>query len=370
MKQNFVLTFLSFVLLLEASLSQTGFPKQFVAILNQTSLQAWQNSGVQQFVYDSILQRIRFDLKGWREKQNETYMIQYKPSGAEHGSPAADGYTLFNFNPDYPENTKGHCWYNTQPMKDLGPIPFSWMTAGGDIDIKPWFPLPSNLIYKGVEHITELDIDASRYDSSEMCDLQQSDIGKVPCLSYFETNDEIPVKTITAKAARPHSYETDEYATRSRESVYESPRASVGHSSMLAVPFLIFERLSQRTSTWLRRYTESCGDNFTLQLLTPPVHSLGDEVTITFSPKPNWYYNGTECARFTVNGNEKIVFTYENWNEPQQVDLTFRGYGCCAYEIEGIGGSYEWQYQAQTFVVYGCDGTGGYGCKGKEPCGA
>ncbi|CAF1275507.1 unnamed protein product [Didymodactylos carnosus] len=266
-----------------ASLSQTGFPKQFVAILNQTSLQAWQNSGVQQFVYDSILQRIRFDLKGWREKQNETYMIQYKPSGAEHGSPAADGYTLFNFNPDYPENTKGHCWYNTQPMKDLGPIPFSWMTAGGDIDIKPWFPLPSNLIYKGVEHITELDIDASRYDSPEMCDLQQSDIGKVPCLSYFETNDEIPVKTITAKAARPHSYETDE---------------------------------------------------------------------------------------FTVNGNEKIVFTYENWNEPQQVDLTFRGYGCCAYEIEGIGGSYEWQYQAQTFVVYGCDGTGGYGCKGKEPCGA
>ncbi|CAF4312029.1 unnamed protein product, partial [Rotaria sordida] len=85
-------------------------------------------------------------------------------------------------------------------------------------------------------------------------------------------------------------------------------------------------------------------DNFTLTLQTPPVHSLGDEVTINFRPQPYWYYNGTECAKFTVNGNPKIVFTKDKWNKPQRVDMKFSGYGCCSYEIEGIGGSYEWQY--------------------------
>ncbi|CAF1038908.1 unnamed protein product [Rotaria sordida] len=254
-------------------------------------------------------------------------MIQYKPNGAEQGSPAAQGYTMFNFNPDYPELTKGNCWYNTLPIKNFGAFPYSWMTAD------------------------ELKINALRYDSSDICDLKTSGIGKVPCLSYFETNDGIPVKTIQARAATV-------------EPLFNLPaqwpsacgNANNGYSHLPVRGFVV---------------TPDGGlDNFTLKLQTPPVHSLGDEVTISFRPKPNWYYNGTKCAKFTVNGNPKIVFTKENWNKPQRVDMEFSGYGCCTYEIEGMGGSYEWQYQEQTFVVYGCDGIGGYGCNGRQPCGA
>ncbi|CAF1198321.1 unnamed protein product [Rotaria sp. Silwood1] len=351
-----------------------GFPKQFVAILNQTSYLHWKDSSApEQLVYDFINQRARFDIKGWRAKQNETYMIQYKPNGAEQGSPTAEGYTLFNFNPDYPELTKGNCWYNTFPIQDFGAFPSSWITADGDIDMKPWFPLPNNLVYKGVEWISELQINALRFVSPDICDLKTSGIGKVPCLSYFETNDGTPVKTIQARAAAPF-YDTDEYT-------------SVIYLSFINGIPSKFEPLFNLPAQW----PSACGnanngyskspvrgfvvtpdgglDNFTMTLQTPPVHSLGDEVTITFRPKPSWYYNGTECAKFTVNGNPKIVFTKENWNKPQRIDMKFSGYGCCEYEIEGMGGSYEWQYQEQTFVVYGCDGVGGLGCNGKYPCG-
>jgi hypothetical protein len=106
-------------------------------------------------------------------------------------------------------------------------------------------------------------------------------------------------------------------------------------------------------------------DHFTLKLQTPPVRSLGDQVKIEFKVQPNWYYNGTRCAKFN-----SIVFDQENWAKPQQVDMSFIDYGCCTYAITATGGGYEWLYQVQTFVVYACDGQAGYGCKGKEPCGA
>ncbi|CAF3902475.1 unnamed protein product, partial [Rotaria sp. Silwood1] len=56
--------------------------------------------------------------------------------------------------------------------------------------------------------------------------------------------------------------------------------------------------------------------------------------------------------------------------KPQQVDMSFGDYGCCTYVITAVGGGYEWQYTTSTFAVYACDGQAGYGCKGKEPCGA
>ncbi|CAF5095090.1 unnamed protein product [Rotaria sp. Silwood1] len=379
-QQAFLVVITITILLIQHSQSHSeqqpkGFPKQFVAILNQTSYLHWKDSGApEQLVYDFINQRARFDIKGWRAKQNETYMIQYKPNGAEHGSPAAEGYTLFNFNPDYPELTKGNCWYNTLPIKDFGAFPYSWITAGGDIDMKPWFPLPDSLVYKGIEWIPELQINALRYDSSDICNLKTSGIGKVPCLSYFETNNGTPVKTIQARAATG-LYDSDEYTSviyisfingipSEVEPLFNLPaqwpsacgNANNGYSKSPVRGFVV---------------TPDGGlDNFTLTLQTPPVHSLGDEVTINFRPKPSLYYNGTECAKFTVNGNPQIVFTKENWNKSQRVDMKFSGYGCCEYEIEGMGGSYEWQYQEQTFVVYGCDGVGGLGCNGKQPCGA
>jgi len=42
----------------------------------------------------------------------------------------------------------------------------------------------------------------------------------------------------------------------------------------------------------------------------------------------------------------------------------------CNYEIIGNGGGYDWQYATLNFVVYAYDGQAGYGCKGKQPCGA
>ncbi len=106
-------------------------------------------------------------------------------------------------------------------------------------------------------------------------------------------------------------------------------------------------------------------DHFTLNLQTPPVHSLGDQVNIEFKIEPNWYFNGTRCAKFNP-----IVFDKQNWQEPQRVNMSFLEYGCCNYSITAKDGGYDWIYAPYTFFVYACDGQAGYDCKGKEPCGA
>ncbi|CAF5142838.1 unnamed protein product, partial [Rotaria sp. Silwood1] len=155
MKQIIFLTLL--VLLTNQCSCQKGFPKQFQAKLNiSDQSKSILYDGVQLLLYDSINSRARFDVRGWRAKQNETFMVKYKPEGAEADSPASQGFTMFNFNPDYPELTKNDCWYRTNPMIDIGPFPFSWLDQDGNIDIKPWFPLPSNLIKKGEEWIPEI----------------------------------------------------------------------------------------------------------------------------------------------------------------------------------------------------------------------
>ena len=83
-------TLLSMVLILciNQCLSQKGFPKQFQTTLNISGLQSWQTStlGVQKLLYDYDNLRVRFDIQGWRSKQNETYMIKYKPEGSEADS--------------------------------------------------------------------------------------------------------------------------------------------------------------------------------------------------------------------------------------------------------------------------------------------
>jgi hypothetical protein len=106
-------------------------------------------------------------------------------------------------------------------------------------------------------------------------------------------------------------------------------------------------------------------DNFTLKLETPPVHALGDQVIVEFRVQPNWYYNGTQCAKFNP-----IVFDRTNWQEPKQVVVSFIDYGCCNYVITATGGGYDWQYTPQAFIVYACEGQAGKECKdGKYPCG-
>jgi hypothetical protein len=51
---------------------QTGFPKQFQAILNISGIGSWDSSvpSVKHLLYDYENLRIRFDIKGWRAKQN------------------------------------------------------------------------------------------------------------------------------------------------------------------------------------------------------------------------------------------------------------------------------------------------------------
>lgn len=105
-------------------------------------------------------------------------------------------------------------------------------------------------------------------------------------------------------------------------------------------------------------------DHFELTSGSPPVGSLGEEIHVNFKAQPNWYYNATQCAKFNT-----IVFNRDNWNKPQKVDMSFKEYGCCTYAITATGGGYEWQYTISTFAVYACDGTAGYGCNGKSPCG-
>ncbi|CAF1383496.1 unnamed protein product [Rotaria sordida] len=347
-----------------------GFPTQFQATLNISILYSWQTStqDLQQLLYDYENLRVRFDVQGWRLKQNETYMIKYKPDGAEADSPASQGFTMFNFNPDHPEFTKNNCWYRTDPMNDIGPFPSSWFfNSGTHTEIQPWFPLPPNLIYKGEEWIPEIQQNATRYDSAEICDLEQSGIGKVPCLSYFETQDR-PVKTITAHAAHG-SFDTDVYTSTvylpfthgippEAEHLFNLPNQWPSYCGNANAGFTI-EPLHGFV------VTPDGQDHFTLTLHTPPVHSLGDQVKVEFKVQPDWYYNGTRCAKFNT-----IVFDRETWQKPQQVDMSFIDYGCCSYAVTATGGGYEWQYANSTFVVYACDGQAGYGCKGKEPCGA
>jgi hypothetical protein len=76
------------ILFIEQCLSQRGFPKQFQAILNISGLDSWDapTPGVKQLLYDYENLRVRYDIQGWRWKQNETYMIQNKPKGAEADS--------------------------------------------------------------------------------------------------------------------------------------------------------------------------------------------------------------------------------------------------------------------------------------------
>ncbi|CAM4947719.1 unnamed protein product [Rotaria socialis] len=314
--------------------------------------------------------------KDGEKDQRETYMVQYKPKGAETESPASQGFTMLNFNPDYPEWTKNDCWYRTNPMGDIGPFPFSWFNQVSDFEIKLWFPLPSNLIKKGEEWIPEIKknavvcisnaITAERYDSPEICNLQRSGIGKVPCLSYFEADD-TPVKTITARAA-VGSFDTDEYI----RTVYLS--FTFGIPSQVEPLFNLPDKWPSYcgyanagfTIDNLHGYvvTPDGGDHFMLKLNGQPVHSLGDQVTVHFKVQPNWYYNGTRCAEFN-----SIIFDRENWQEPKQVDMSFGDYGCCSYALTAAGGGYEWQYSTSTFAVYACDGQAGYGCTDKEPCG-
>jgi hypothetical protein len=79
-----MLILLSTVLIIQCS-CQTGFPRQFQATLNISGLYSWQPSayGVQQLLYDHDNLRVRIDVQGWQSKQNETYMLIYKPPGAE-----------------------------------------------------------------------------------------------------------------------------------------------------------------------------------------------------------------------------------------------------------------------------------------------
>ena len=102
-------------------------------------------------------------------------------------------------------------------------------------------------------------------------------------------------------------------------------------------------------------------DYFTLKLETPPVQSLGGQVTVEFEVQPSGIYNGTRCGKFNT-----IVFDTENWRIPQHVNVSFGDYGCCIYEITANDGGYDWQYAGSSIFVFACVARAGYDCKGKQ----
>jgi hypothetical protein len=67
---------------------QTGFPKQFQAILNISGIGSWDSPipGVKQLLYDYENLRILFDIKGWQAKQNGIWILEYKPADVEPDS--------------------------------------------------------------------------------------------------------------------------------------------------------------------------------------------------------------------------------------------------------------------------------------------
>jgi len=86
MKQTML--FVLLILFINQCLCQRGFPKQFQATLNISGLPSWKTptQGIQQLLYDYENLRVRMDIKGWSEAQNETYILKYKPEGAEADS--------------------------------------------------------------------------------------------------------------------------------------------------------------------------------------------------------------------------------------------------------------------------------------------
>ena len=96
MKQTTVL--IALILLINECFSQTGFPKQFQTTLNISSINSWSiyGDGLQKLLYDYENLRVRMDVQGWREKQNETYMIKYKPEGAEADSVSKTSFVIGN----------------------------------------------------------------------------------------------------------------------------------------------------------------------------------------------------------------------------------------------------------------------------------
>jgi len=104
-------------------------------------------------------------------------------------------------------------------------------------------------------------------------------------------------------------------------------------------------------------------DHFIMELQTPLVHSLGDQVKVEFKVQPSGYYNGTRCATFNP-----IVFSRENWQQPQRVNMTFGDFGCCIYSIVANGGGYDWQYAPGAIIVFACDERVGNLCQGKHSC--
>ncbi|CAF3807080.1 unnamed protein product [Rotaria socialis] len=355
------------ILFVSQCLSQNGFPKQFQAILNISGIGSWDSPfpGVKQLLYDQKCLRVRFDIQGSRAKQNETWMLQYKPKGAEADSPASQNYTMFNLNPDFPYFTKNDCWYRTNSMIDIGPFPISWLHGvENSIQIYPWYPLAPNLINKGEEWIPELQLNATRYDSPEICDLIHSRIGKVPCFSYFETKYR-PVKTIQARPVPPESFDNDEYITivylsftngipSQAEHLFNLPAQWSGYCGNANAAFTVnpFNNFV---------VTPNDQDHFTLKLQTPPVQSLGGQVKVEFKVQPSGIYNGTRCGKFNT-----IVFDKNNWQIPQQVNVSFVDYGCCIYNIIANDGGYDWQYAGSSIFVFACDERAGYDCKGKR----
>ncbi|CAF5033173.1 unnamed protein product, partial [Rotaria sp. Silwood1] len=227
--------------------------------------------------------------------------------------PASHGYTIFNFNPDFPYFTKNDCWYRTNLMIDIGPFPISWLRGVENyIQIYPWYLLSPNLINKGEEWIPELQLNATRYDSPEICDLIHSRIVKVPCFSYFETKDR-PVKTIQARSVPPESFDNDEYITTVYLSFTNGIPSQAEHLFNLPVqwPGYCGNANAAFTVDPFNNFviTPNDQDYFTLKLQTPPVQSLGGQVKVEFKVQLSGIYNGTRCGKFNT-----IVFDKENWH--------------------------------------------------------
>jgi len=120
--------------------------------------------------------------------------------------------------------------------------------------------------------------------------------------------------------------------------------------------------------------TPGHADNFTLQLLVPPIKELGP-VSVYFMLDGE---TCTDCIAFEdINGDplEMLHFTYETWNVPILVRVVYLAEGETFFYVVGYGGGYEIPHWQCLFTSEGArtvsqgsraltcaEGQAGFGC--------
>jgi hypothetical protein len=324
-----------------------NFPSQFTATFNETDFVNWYYpSGVKTLYWDADNKRARETVVN-QNKQPEDYYLLYQAPGSEPGSHAANGYTTFVTNPDYPQYVPNNCYYQSANGDASTPFNEAWWAVAPRADSSTYnflFEYPDNMAYVGVDYIPELGVYADRWDSIKRCNLKRSPYGEIACTSVFQSRDsnQYTLKEINAYAART-SFDSDVYLVR----VYLDYEPSVSDDDFsLPKNWPVscgYADSGFNFEQYTTIYAGATNANFSLSLKAPPVEGLGGTVKVTLILTPNSYYNCSDCVTMS---DHTMSFDSTNWNVPQYLWLDYIATGCEQFAVKATGGGYDWQYEA------------------------